>query len=324
MTTKLVTVVGATGQQGQAVVAAFTNNPAYRVRGLTRNPDSAAAKALASQGVEVVKADLNDFDTVAAAFADSHIIYAVTDFWALYQKDGFEKARDTERQEGYNMVRAAAAVPTLEHYIWSTLAKPKEEYPVYHFDGKFAVDELIRKEYPDLHAKTTLILVCFYGNNLQIASMRPYWIETAQKYVQFTTYDPQLIIPFIGDVKNLTPFIEAIVSSPAEKVKNGALVIASIAQWTAEKWVVEWARARGKEAQLVRISREDYDKLWPWPRWAEEFALMMDYFQFVPPHDWIEPGVKVLTAQDLDVQPVQTMEEWVESYELPDPNSVTF
>ncbi|KAL4904114.1 hypothetical protein BDW74DRAFT_155101 [Aspergillus multicolor] len=324
MSTKLVTVVGATGQQGQAVIAAFTNNPAYRVRGLTRNPSSAAAKSLAAQGVEVVKADLTDFDTVAAAFKDSHIIYAVTDFWALYQKDGYEVARDTERQQGFNMVKAAAGVPTLEHYIWSTLAKSTKKYPVYHFDGKFDVDKLIRTEYPELLKKTTFILVCFYGNNLQVASLRPYWIETAQKYVQFITYNPQLNIPFIGDVKNLTPFIEAIVSSPAEKVKNGALVVASIAQWTAEKYVVEWARARGKEVQLVRISREDYDKLWPWPRWAEEFALMMDYFENVPPSEWFEPGVRVLTAQDLDVQPVETMEEFIRAYELPDPSTVTY
>ncbi|KAL4744696.1 hypothetical protein BDW72DRAFT_212266 [Aspergillus terricola var. indicus] len=323
MSRKIVTVVGATGQQGQAVIAAFANNPQYQIRGLTRNPSSAAAKDLAAKGIEVVRADINDIDTITAAFKGSHIIFAVTDFWALYQQQGYEKAKEIERQQGINMVRAAAAVPTLEHYIWSTLGKTKEEYPVYHFEGKFDVEQTIRAEYPDLHAKTTFLLVCFYANNLQIASLRPYWIETAGKYIQFTTYDPETVIPFIGDVMNLTPFIEAIVKSPAEKVKNGAMVIASIAQWTARRWVEEWARARGKVVRLVRISREDYDALWPWPRWAEEFALMMDYFQFVPMQEWVEPGVRVLTAEDLGVRPVQTMEEWARTYELPDPSLST-
>ncbi|KAL4757310.1 NmrA/HSCARG family protein [Aspergillus foveolatus] len=262
------------GQQGQAAIAAFANNSQYQIRGLTRNPSSAAAKDLAAKGIEVVRADINNIDTITAAFRGSHIIFAVIDFWTLYQQQGYEKAKELERQQGINMVKAAAAVLTLEHYIWSTLGKTKQEHPVYHFEGKFDVEQTIRAEYPDLHAKTTFLLVCFYANNLQIASLRLYWIETAGKYIQFTTYDPETVIPFIGD-----------------KVRNGAMVIASIAQWTARKWVEEWARAKGKMVQL-------------------EFALMMDYFRFVPVQEWVEPGVSFLTAEDLGVRPVQTMEEW--------------
>jgi len=130
----------------------------------------------------------------------------------------------------------------------------------------------------------------------------PYWIETANKYVQLTTYDPETVIPFIGAVDNLTPFIKAIIANP-EKTKNGAVVIASIAQWTAEKWVKEWAAVRGAQAQLVRISREYYDALWPWPRWADEFALTMDYLQYVPVHEWVEPGVQILTAEHMGITP---------------------
>jgi hypothetical protein len=70
------------------------------------------------------------------------------------------------------MVKAAAVVPTLEHYIWSTLGKAKEEYPVYHFEGKFDVEQTIRAEFPDLHVKITFLLVSFYANNLQIVSLR--------------------------------------------------------------------------------------------------------------------------------------------------------
>ncbi|KAL4772293.1 hypothetical protein BDW60DRAFT_216662 [Aspergillus nidulans var. acristatus] len=253
--------VGATGQQGQAVIAAFANNLQYQIR----NPSSAAAKDLAAK---------------------------------KSNNKGTKRPRSLNDSRVINMVKAAAVVPTLEHYIWSTLGKTKEEYPVYHFEGKFDVEQTIRAEYPDLHAKITFLLA--------------HWIETAEKYVQFTTYDPETVIPFIGDVMNLTPFIEVIVKSPAEKVRNGAMLIASIAQWTARKWLEEWARARGKMVQPVRISRDDYDALWPWPRLAEEFALMMDYFQFVPVQEW-----------DLGSQPVQTMEEWARTYELPNPSLST-
>ena len=166
-------------------------------------------------------------------------------------------------------------------------------------------------------------MTCFYANNFQIASFRPYWIETANKYVQFTTYDPETVIPFIGAVENLTPFVQAITANP-DKTKNGTMVIASVGQWTAKKWVEEWAAAKGSQAQLVQISRQDNDALWPWPRCSEEFALMMDYFKFVPLQDWVESGVDMLTAESLNVTPVQTLEEWARAYELPNSTAISY
>ncbi|EED22630.1 NAD dependent epimerase/dehydratase, putative [Talaromyces stipitatus ATCC 10500] len=303
MSQKIVTVVGSTGQQGKAVIAALAGNPQYRIRGVTRNPDSAAAKVLVSEGIEIVKADLNDLKSLTAAFQGSHIIFGVTDYWNSYPMYGPTKAKDVEREQASNLVKAASAIPTLEHYVWSTLPKGNKEYPVYHFEGKPEADDLVRAG-PFLPPRTTLFMVCFYANNLQIASFRPYWIETANKYVQFTTYDPETIIPFIGAVKNITPFIKAIISNP-EQTKNGAMVIGSIGQWTAKKWVGEWAAARGAQAQVVQISQKDYNALWPWPRWSEESALMMNYF-------------------NLDITPVETLEEWAKTYELPDPSSGSY
>ncbi|KAL2846391.1 hypothetical protein BJY01DRAFT_213481 [Aspergillus pseudoustus] len=322
MSQKIVTIVGSTGQQGKAVIAAFAGNPLYHIRGVTRNPDSAAAKALSTQGVEVIKGDLSDLASLKAAFHGSHIIFGLTDFWTLFPEHGPMKSKQIEFEQAKNLATAASSTSTLEHYIWSTLPKTSKEYPVYHFESKSEVDDLIRAD-PFLLPRTTLFMACFYANNLQVASFRPYWIETANKYVQFTTYPPETVIPFIGAVDNVTPFIKAIIANP-EKTKNGAMVIASITQWTAEKWVKEWAAARGAQAQLVRISRTDYDALWPWPRWADEFALMMEYLQHVPPQEWVEPGVNILTAEHLDITPVQTMEEWVKSYELPDPSTVAY
>ena len=56
-----IAVCGATGAQGGSV-AAKCAAAGFKVRGLTRNPDSDAAKALAAKGAEVVKADLGDLE----------------------------------------------------------------------------------------------------------------------------------------------------------------------------------------------------------------------------------------------------------------------
>jgi nucleoside-diphosphate-sugar epimerase len=69
---KLVAVYGATGSQGGSVVQSLLQNKdhTFTVRGITRNPDSEKAKALAAQGVEVVKADGFNKDQMVEAFKD--------------------------------------------------------------------------------------------------------------------------------------------------------------------------------------------------------------------------------------------------------------
>lgn len=315
MSTKIVTIVGATGQQGKGVIAAFANGP-YHIRGLTRNPDSAGAKVLSSQGVEVVKADVNDLASMKAAFSGSHIIFAVTDFYENFEKYGPEKGVEIESKQGSNMVEAASTTSTLEHFIWSTMPIDTEAFPVPHFRSKHTVDGIIRA-HPELFAKTTFLMVCYYANNLGMPSYRPYWIETAKKYVQFTTHAPTTIIPVIGDVSiNITPFVKAIVDQP-QTTKNGAMVVASSEAVTAEEWVQTFAAAKGITVQTIRISREDFDKLWPWPTWAEEFAKMFALFENVPISEWILPGQKILTKDNLGLSEFQTLKEWAQSYELP-------
>jgi len=63
MTSKrIVTVVGATGNQGGSVVDHLLADGTgdYIVRAVTRNCDTEAARDLVARGVQVVQSDLND------------------------------------------------------------------------------------------------------------------------------------------------------------------------------------------------------------------------------------------------------------------------
>lgn len=55
---KIITIFGATGNQGGSAVKTFLNDPKLKnewtVRGVSRTPDSDASKKLIAQGVEVV------------------------------------------------------------------------------------------------------------------------------------------------------------------------------------------------------------------------------------------------------------------------------
>src|SRR5260370_7895972 len=73
---KLIAVVGATGQQGGAVVRALQAGNQFKVRALTRNPAKHS-----ELGDEVVQADLTSPETLKAAFEGVHGVFLVTNIW---------------------------------------------------------------------------------------------------------------------------------------------------------------------------------------------------------------------------------------------------
>jgi len=103
---KLIAVVGATGQQGGAVVRALQVSGQFKVRALTRNPGK--HRDLAE---EVVEADLDRPESLKAAFEGAHGVFLVTNFW--------EPGTD-ELKQATAAVRAAKDAG-VKHLIWSTL-----------------------------------------------------------------------------------------------------------------------------------------------------------------------------------------------------------
>ena len=93
----------------------------------------------------------------------------------IFKGAGQIGAGEVEERQGIMLAKLAAEVPTLEHYIWSTLPAAdiitKGKYPVPHFDYKAKVDDHIRKNMPDLAAKTTFLMFGFYPSNFAFFGM---------------------------------------------------------------------------------------------------------------------------------------------------------
>jgi uncharacterized protein YbjT (DUF2867 family) len=110
------------------------------VRVASRNPAGEAARALASRGVEVVKADLLDPGSLRSALAGAHGAFVVTNFWEPAQAP-----RETEI--GTAAVQAARAAG-VQHLIWSTLPDCERltggRLKVVHFTGKARVDAAVK------------------------------------------------------------------------------------------------------------------------------------------------------------------------------------
>ncbi|KAI9696698.1 MAG: hypothetical protein M1836_005060 [Candelina mexicana] len=291
-TTKLIVVVGATGGQGGSVVSRFLNDTSYRVRGVTRNVESQEAKVLTSQGVEMVKADLNDYESVIRAFAGAAVIFAVTNFFEPSMKQGWEVAMEIEFDMGFNMAKAASNTPTLEHYIWSTLPNPRKisggTMTVPHFEAAYQIDNYIKQDVV-LFPKTTFLWCAYYASNLQLPLSTPNYLKSLGKYVWMQPTTPSTKIVCIGSHRdNIGVFVHAIIKQPYLTLP-GKYVLAHYETLTAEQLLSLWSVVTGKQAEYVEVSREDFERLWP--HGGKEMGLMLRFWEEAGGLSWSGEGL---------------------------------
>lgn len=76
LTQNTVVVAGATGLQGRAVTRHLLRD-GWQVRALTRDPDGPQATALAQAGAQVVRAHMEDVDSLTAAAEGAWGLFSV-------------------------------------------------------------------------------------------------------------------------------------------------------------------------------------------------------------------------------------------------------
>lgn len=143
---RLITVFGATGNQGGSVISVILSHSnlaaKYSLRGISRDPTSGSSQKLVSQGVEMVKADLDDADSLRQAVQGSYGVFGVTDYWATTDKN-------VEIRQGKSLVDACLD-ENVQHLVWSSLPNVTkltngELTKVEHFDSKAEVGEYADK-----------------------------------------------------------------------------------------------------------------------------------------------------------------------------------
>ncbi|MBA4021603.1 MAG: NmrA family transcriptional regulator [Gordonia sp.] len=123
-------VIGATGAQGGAVAAALLSR-GLPVRAVVRRPDSAGALRLADRGAELAVADLDDAQSLAAAFAGAAGVFALT--------TPFERGPEEEVTQGRSIIEAASSAG-VGHLVFSSVASADQHTGVPHFESKVVVE----------------------------------------------------------------------------------------------------------------------------------------------------------------------------------------
>ncbi|KAM0273867.1 hypothetical protein ACHAQH_008199 [Verticillium albo-atrum] len=312
---KLIVVVGITGNQGSSVANTFLNLPGWRVRGITRDLSSAAAQAWKSKDVELVQGDIDDVPSLERAFAGASSIFAVTNFWGhFFDPSNYPKAQQAgltineysyqrEISQGMNMAIAASSptvLSTLTHFIFSSLSDTKKwskgKYTQnWHFDSKAAVVDRIRSELPALAAKLSIVQVGSYVSNWKSAIGRPQKQDDGS-FLILVPSEQKRPLPWAVADQDTGIFVKVLVAQPVGK---NVLAFSEWATWN-EFWVL-WSEVLDVKIQLKTVSVDEYFKSLPEPARLEfrDSLLYLDEFGYTGG----DPEVTPLADLDSLVKP---------------------
>jgi uncharacterized protein YbjT (DUF2867 family) len=129
-----VAVCGATGRQGGAVARSLLA-AGWDVKALTRRPDRPPARALAALGAEVVAADMEEPDSLRAAFEGVSGVFSV--------QNGMVSGFDREETQGRNVADAAKEAQ-VDLLVYASAGVGEEPVGIPSWDVKRRVETHIR------------------------------------------------------------------------------------------------------------------------------------------------------------------------------------
>ena len=131
---RVILVAGATGTQGGAVARELVSR-GYTVRGLTRNLDSDASKALSVLGVHMVRGNFDDAGSLDAALEGAYGAFSVQQYRGV--------GVDGEIRQSQAFVDAAKRAG-VEHFVYTSVLYARLGTGVPQFESKREIEDYVR------------------------------------------------------------------------------------------------------------------------------------------------------------------------------------
>lgn len=259
----LLTVFGATGQQGgsiiRSVLADGELSARYRLRGLTRDAKSTVAQGLSSQGVEIKQVDANgDVKSIASALQDSDVVFALT--VTDYSTDTYQM----ELQQGKAIADAAVAAG-VPYLIFSTLPHVTKTSGgkftrVGGFDSKAEVETYIRSLSSRSGLRSAFFAPGSFMQNFQ-HMMAPRSVDGGKTYAIAGVVTPETQMPLIDTAGDTGKYIGAIL---ADRDKYAGKVLSAATQLTSMAEIAELVgTAVGKNVVYKQLPVDVYKSFLP-------------------------------------------------------------
>jgi uncharacterized protein YbjT (DUF2867 family) len=135
MANRTILITGATGKQGGATLRHLVGQSGFTIHAMTRKPESAAAKALAALGAEVIAGDLDDAASLERALDGVWGVFSVQNTWEA----GVEK----EEEQGKRLAKLARE-KGVQHFVYTSVGSAHKKTGVPHFENKFRIEQTVK------------------------------------------------------------------------------------------------------------------------------------------------------------------------------------
>lgn len=245
-------VFGATGQQGHAILTTILSHPTlskkYSLRGITRDASKPKPQALASKGIEITEANLDDPSTLPAAVQDAHIVILITE--TQYVAD--LKERETRQAKA---VADAAIAAGVQFFIFSTAVHCSNLWnggPVDQFDTKAEIEAYLRT-FP-FKLGTAYIAPGMFMQNLATV-MVPRRQEDGS-FAIVGVNDPRTKIPLIDSAGDSGAYLVPFLEDPGGC--NGKTIYASSVLCSFDEMAGIISKVSGEDVKYVQIPKTVY------------------------------------------------------------------
>jgi len=248
---KTVLVLGATGHQGGAVARQLLNK-GFKVRAVTRKPESVAAKALSALGVEMIQADMGEEAAMSGALKGAWGAFSVFTM--------AEKGVQWEEEQGIKFA-AAAKNAGVEHFVYSSVSAADRHTGIPHFESKRRIEQKVA----GLGFKFYTIIrpVSFMEN---ILNPRTWPGIEAGRLVMGIRPDAKQQLIAVEDIGKFgaLPFVEP------EKTNKQAIEIAGD-ELNVNEMAMALEKMLGKEIKVIPVAMDEVRKAMP------DFAKMIEW-----------------------------------------------
>jgi len=249
---RIVLITGATGKQGGATLRALAGK-GFKIRAMTRNPGSEAAKGLASTGAELVTGDLNDPASLKDALKSAWGVFAVQNTW--------EAGVAGEEEQG-KRIASLSKEAGVQHFVYTSVGSAHRMTGIPHFENKSRVEDTIRGLKFPSHV---ILRPVFFMENLTSA----WFLNGDNMYAALapTTRLQMIAVDDIGQY-GARAFVDASKLSGREIDLAGDAV-------TMPEAAVALSEGLGRPITFVPIPMSEVRKN------SEDFALMLEWFERV-------------------------------------------
>ena len=248
----LVLVTGVTGHQGGAVARELVAQ-GVKVRGMTRKPDSDAAKAMQKLGIEIVTGDFDDEASLKSALNGAWGAFSVQNTWEV----GVER----EEEQGKRFAKLAKEAG-IKHFVYTSVASAHRETGIPHFENKWRIEQTIKAlGFPSW----TVIRPVFFMENLA----GPWFLPGIQEGKLIVGMEPNTPLQMIA-VADIGKY-GAWAFLEHEKLNGRAIDIAGD-ELTMPQTAEKLAKATKHPVEFVQAPIEEVRKA------SADFAAMLEWF----------------------------------------------